>query len=111
MTDKEINRAVAESAGWELVPLDGRVVAGYLVMTWKRPDGEKGFPLPDYCNDLNVMHEAEKTLTREQVVDYCAFTLRRTTGEGNASDCKMIMATAHQRAEAYLRTIGKWRDA
>jgi hypothetical protein len=64
--------------------------------------------LPDYLNDLNAMHEAEKVLTREQLVDYCAFKLRLISGEGCVDDYKMILATAAQRAEAFLRTIKKW---
>lgn len=69
------------------------------------------FRVPDYCNDLNAMHEAEKSLTREQLVDYCNFRLRFVTGEGMCEDYKMICSTAAQRAEAFLRTIGKWEES
>ena len=67
--------------------------------------------VPNYPFDLNAMHEVEKVLTPEQLVDYCAFRLRATTGEGCVTDYKMIRATASQRAEAFLRTIGKWEEA
>ena len=67
--------------------------------------------VPQYLNDLNAMHEVEKVLTPEQLVDYCAFRLRAATGEGCVTDYKMIRATATQRAEAFLRTIGKWEEA
>ena len=84
----------------------------------QRPDG-LWFPegknygsqgIPNYLNDLNAMHKAEKMLTPEQLVDYCAFSLRVATGEGCVTDYKMIRATAAQRAEAFLRTIGKWEE-
>jgi len=67
--------------------------------------------IPNYLNDLNAMHEAEKVLTPEQLVDYCAFSLRVATGDGCVTDYKMIRATAAQRAEAFIRTIGKWEEA
>ena len=109
--NKENQRiAIAEACGWKVKRRD---ITGYNV--WE-PDAE--FPaqltnnienkLPDYLNDLNAMHEAEKVLTPEQLVDYCAFSLRVATGEGCVTDYKMIRATASHRAEAFLRTIGKW---
>ena len=57
---------------------------------------------PDWCNDLNAMHEAEKTLTSAQLLDYIAF-LFDTCYEAT-------VATARQRAEAFLRTLGKWEE-
>lgn len=66
--------------------------------------------VPDYLNDLNAMHEAEETLTRKQLVDYCNFQLRTSTGEGCVTEYKMIRASAVQRAEAILRTVNKWND-
>jgi hypothetical protein len=56
--------------------------------------------LPDYLNDLNAMHEAEKVLDSTQGDRY--FELL------DQLDVPSISATAAQRAEAFLRTIGKW---
>lgn len=59
--------------------------------------------VPDYLADLNAMHQAEKVLTAEQrgefpdYLPYDSNTARPT-----------YHATAAQRAEAFLRTIGKW---
>lgn len=63
--------------------------------------------LPDYLNDLNAMHEAEKTLTGEQ---YAVFArhLDSMLFRGSARD--IISATAAQRAEAFLKTTGKWEQ-
>lgn len=64
-------------------------------------------PLPDYLNDLNAMHEAEKVLTAEQRAEY-----RRILFELPPEECESnTFATASQRAKAFLRTIGKWRDS
>ena len=63
--------------------------------------------IPDYLNDLNAMHEAEKVLVRLQWVSY----LRRLQTLCDESVSWPIHATAAQRAEAFLRTIGKWEEA
>jgi hypothetical protein len=63
--------------------------------------------IPNYLNDLNAMHEAEKLLVRLQWVSY----LRRLQTLCDESVTWPIHATATQRAEAFLRTIGKWEEA
>lgn len=67
---------------------------------------------PDYLTDLNAMREAEKTLTKEQIQTYknrlcdlAPCSLSDTFGYW-----PVIHAIAAQRAEAFLRTIGKWTD-
>ena len=80
--------------------------------------------LPDYLNDLNAMHEAEKmlswadegALTSERIrylmnleavisgpMDRFGYRPNRTRS--------VPFAKAAQRAEAFLRTLGKWEDA
>lgn len=98
MKPEEIDRAIAEHLGWQLVPLYGREFNGIPVMVWKRPDGERGFPCPCYSTDLNAMHEAEETL--------------KTHGELNAYRMALggdVSAKAARRAIAFLHVIGKWR--
>ena len=57
----------------------------------------------NYCNDLNAMHEAEATLTEDQ--------LWRMAREIERNDEQWYFrATARQRAEAFLRTLGKWEE-
>jgi hypothetical protein len=61
---------------------------------------------PDYLNDLNAMHEAEKTLTYAQGGEMTLWIQRMTcAGYG-----PQLFATASQRAEAFIRTVGKWED-
>lgn len=69
-------------------------------------------PLPDYLNDLNAMHEAEK-----RIVDWVAWrvNLSLVVGTGYCPDmdlCEDVRAfacaTAAQRAEAFLKTLGLW---
>ena len=73
--------------------------------------------LPDYLNDLNAMHEAEKVLTpkyqpakgESQWSDYLAWL--GFCGENKTREVyECVTATAAQRAEAFLRTVGKWEE-
>lgn len=106
MNPEQQRIAIAKACGWEVD--EERKTYGFQPLT----DGCRTYTeLPDFLHDLNAMHEAEKVLTPEQLVDYCAFSLRVATGEGCVTDYKMIRATASQRAEAFLRTIGKWEES
>jgi hypothetical protein len=84
--------AIAETCGWKPAPR-GR---------WKLNERVERFK-PDYLNDLNAMHEAEKTLNRESGYhEIGGYGLYLVALEHNAS------ATAAQRAEAFLRTLNLW---
>lgn len=74
--------------------------------------------VPDYLSDLNVMHEAEKLMNDSQKA-YFVGHLMQIVPNDNPNDCiksvtrakfKYINATSAQRAEALLRTIGKWEE-
>ena len=71
-----------------------------------RPD------IPDYCNDLNAMHEAEEQMDE---IDWVFFmtelaTLVRLPKQAEVQIKQLVHATARQRAEAFLRTLGKWEE-
>jgi hypothetical protein len=73
---------------------------------------------PDYCNDLNAIHEAEKTLTSDQfeeryVVELGKLLFLSGHGPWKWHECpaEIVKTTAAQRAEAFLRTIGKWEES
>ena len=59
---------------------------------------------PDYVYDLNAMHEAEKFIRKDHDV-YGMYLqhLNRT-----APECR-VHATAAQKAEAFLKAVGKWQ--
>lgn len=63
--------------------------------------------LPDYLNDLDAIHKVEKVLFTTGD-SWCAYfeELENVCGEDNDP----ITATAEQRAEAILKTIGKWEE-
>lgn len=69
--------------------------------------------IPDYPNDLNAMHEAEKALAENQKIEYAKNLMGIVrSGFGHCTDDLFYFAhaTAAQRAEAFLRTIGKWEE-
>ena len=63
-------------------------------------------PIPDYTQDLNAMHEAEKVLKGGMRSTYDAELTLICSRDYNF----IWESTAAQRAEAFLRTVGKWED-
>ena len=113
MTDEQINAAIAEACGWTEIQDSG---VWHHHKLWGYPPlkpgqcGNSFHYLPDYCTDLNAMHEAEKVLncwedyvSYQSWLGYCGQDII-----GELQQC--ITATARQRAEAFLRTLGKWEE-
>lgn len=87
MTDQQINAAIAAHLGIT------------------RKTG-----IPDCSGDLNEMHEAEKTLKGyEQIHTYVWHLSNRKDWH---TDFKLmeVHISARDRAEAFLRTLGKWEE-
>ena len=102
MTEDRQRIAIAEACGYVL-----KHCKYHKKTSWHT---EGGFcmaehALPDYLNDLNAMHEAEMPLGEFESTVYYD-TLIYITGSQRAA----TFATASQRAEAFLKTIGKWED-
>lgn len=95
MTDNEINKAMADAMGW-------RKEDGVYVWTAHGIDCTCD-ELWDWANDLNAMHLAEKVLTQEQITDYVIEVMQFSH--------EPMLSTARQRAEAFLRIHGKWKEA
>ena len=81
MTNEQINRAITEA-----IDADPH---------WKCAR--------DYCTDLNAMHEAEKTIYKHNNL-WTAYYY--AVGAGPFS----MHVTARKKAEAFLRTLGKWEE-
>ena len=68
-----------------------------------------GKHIPDHLNDLNAMHEAVKSLPQNIKPRYFAHLCTIVSGAISLHGySEATEATAAQRAEAFLRTIGKW---
>ena len=104
MTDEQINAAIAEVCGWTGVNSDHR--------SGKAPEADYiGHEfLPDYCTDLNVMHEAERSL-HEPLRDMYVSKLLGEVADSPTYLWDIMTAHSRSRAEAFLRTLGKWEEA
>ncbi len=107
MTPESQRIAIAQECGWivqyELYPND----SGYPPNTPTK--GVPCTPLPDYINDLNAMHEAEKVLKLD--IDDILISKVGEYFDILEDLCdRPCFATASQRAEAFLRTLNLWKD-
>lgn len=127
MTDEQINIAIAESLGWKVrwqnqggAPTLENKPAGHCWAVWTNPNGwgldsnyDPIFP-PNYTSDLNACHEFEQTLGGNPLIynqqDFYTRELGLIVKQGLAECWTIATATACQRCEAYLRTIGKWKE-
>lgn len=96
--------AIAEACGWRRTK-EGAKSAWFNPAA--RGHGRSMFrnQIPDYLSDLNACHEMEKGMTSGQNQAY---------GLQLSRQCNRVdiwHATAAQRCEAFLRTIGKWEEA
>jgi hypothetical protein len=68
----------------------------------------------DYCNDLNAMHEAYSTMTEDKQWEFIKTLVNYQQGSfpllSRSESLVLANATARQRAEAFLRTVGKWKE-
>lgn len=99
MNPEQQRIAIAEACGWK---------TGYR-------DPEAWHPLPDFLHDLNAMHDAEKVLTKANWGCYASELYRITDANNHGISpnhhwLAVAFSTASQRAEAFLRTIGKWEE-
>ena len=115
MTPEQQRIAIAEARGW--TNASWSIHFGLRAVV---PESQ-GFHLeqiPDYLYDLNACHEMEKNIPEGQFRKY-ASELMDVCGNhpvGCIPDYPedllrlfhLVHATATQRAEAFLRTIGKW---
>tara|TARA_B110000285_G_C14978627_1_gene540211 strand:- start:531 stop:875 length:345 start_codon:yes stop_codon:yes gene_type:complete len=108
MNEEKQRIAIAEECGWT-VNVDGKTVISPSGAGDRTLFAEVSMILPDYPNDLNAMHEAEKVLTDDQL-----FVMSRWLQHSTRSTLvgvAVMTATASQRAEAFLKTINKWEDS
>lgn len=125
MTDAEIRIAIAEKCGW-LGPfgLYRRIASGKQLLGGgetlhgtpprdrEKPKDDQAYePVPDFPNDLNACHEFEKTLDvnglgryADELDEVCVPTHICPLTHWKA----VVMATARQRCEAFLRVHGLW---
>lgn len=119
LSNKKMNKekqriAIAEACGWTTGHCPcGEEQCG----AWQNPRKDNWEYLPDYLADLNAMHEAEETLTEHEWNQMFEWLIHIRWRDANATERYSIgkqkalspsRATSAQRAEAFLRALGKW---
>lgn len=107
MTDQEINKAIAEWCGWKIHPRETGL--------WLKDGRGVSRRLPNYTEDLNACHEAISKLTtwdeqKAYINELKWLALSEDFILAEEALWKLMSATARQRCEALLRTIGKWKE-
>ena len=113
--------AIAEACGWRIesdgactfvYPPNEKMGTGYRMNDIRHPKIIR--LLPDYINDLNAMHEAERFLDYDQCEQYASdlwdiiMCAEESMENPPPSNFACIHATAAQRAEAFLKTLNLW---
>lgn len=147
MTDQNMNIAIAEACGWKWYrthrttgkphrslyhpELSREYIATLQPADMTEPKCSNEFimregMIPNYCNDLNAMHDVWASFDFEQKMEF-AFELRQVVRNKWDRDheafksmfvdeppqvqlAETANASAHQRAEAFLKVVGKWKE-
>jgi hypothetical protein len=99
MTDEQINAAIAQACG--IVGKSGEI--------YKTPDGWV-VDCPQFATDLNAMHEAEKVLKGYKEIHSYVWHLKNRKDWDTDFKLMEVHISAKDRAEALLRTLGKWEE-
>ena len=79
---------------------------------WISPDGTSWNYPPAYTKDLNQMYKAENALTEDQWETYTYTLINVCTKENPKTTDRPLRPAPNsaQKAEAFLKTIGKWEE-
>lgn len=107
MTDEQINAAIAEACGWaDIIEHPEFGLMGVAQDTHGCRTG-----IECYTHDLNAMHEAEKVLKGHNQIHTYVWLLANRNDSETHSKLTEVHISARGRAEAFLRTLGKWEEA
>jgi hypothetical protein len=121
MTPEEINRAIAEACGWrrENMPFErhgSRLDANPRSAGeawWHNDKAGCQFLPPDYCSDLNAMHEIIQQIPDKAFSD-ALMRVIEDSPEWSKGAVEARYATAKasaaQKAEAFLKLRGLWKQ-
>lgn len=98
MNPEQQNKTIAKHCGW-------RQSKSSMWEGWWHQKGKHTYQrfCPDYCNDLNAMHEAENSMKIDDLKHYQIMLCDWLEADWGR-------ASASTRAEAFLRTLNLWED-
>jgi hypothetical protein len=102
------------------VETDPEQVALEIEMSHEEDSGSESLGIfgssPDYLNDLNAMHEAIVSLPKDKRFQVAQMTTEIVLRRDDWACCEedvwglLASAEAHEWAEAFLRTLGLWKE-
>jgi hypothetical protein len=113
MKAEQINIKIAEACGWKQHPEDG------IIGCWDDNEGFTKANIPNYYSDLNACHEAVMSISLKEKPEWCPLEYTDNlliVVNLSATHCvergsfKHTNATAPQRCEAFLKTLGLWEE-
>lgn len=111
MKDEAIRIAIAEFCGHTNIRFESHTEWDNMVVDYCSDQSRQNeLAIPNYVYSLDAMVHAETKLSREQSRDYTRKILPKHF-HNLTRDWLLIHAIGSaQRAEAFVKTIGKWRD-
>ena len=107
MTNQEINKAIAETCGWNQKSSHFGGSEGI----WTDPSGIDHTKFPDYCSDLNAIQKVVKAMPdhlKDTYIDWLYDLSVNLCSSQKESEFDLSNASAKTRCEAYLKALGKW---
>ncbi len=116
MSPQQINLTISEALGWKGPdhPDVKAKVKGWISEGWRswaiNPSGElvSVHGVKNYYASLDACAEMEAGLTNYQIGEYQEWIKKIVPNNHVGGHFSIIHATAPQRTEAYLRTLGLW---
>lgn len=117
LTQKQKNILIAEDQGWFVVmpPAEDGIEAYALrapnssvLYPWNSTKEECFDGGPNYFEDLNATHEAERSLSDEERLSFRSALAQSARDKGNGRLTEIVHATAAERAESLGLTRKLW---
>ena len=100
--------AIAEACKWVLEPAGKDSFGVFYAAFWRHPDFQGVHSVPNFLTDLNAIHAAEREVMLPDIALRNQYAANLKSVDMPATDFFYLHATAAQRAEAFLKTVGKW---
>ena len=108
MTNEAMRVKIARTLGWTHI---GGFSPETVELSGCAPDANELTIVPNFPEDLNACYEMEAFITTDMRSDYLKHLADITSKDApfNWRGFAFVHATAPQRCEAFLRTMGLWR--
>jgi len=107
LSNNQLNELVAKACGWKQGPCGCGFIWCDKRIRWFAPDNIWHSYIPDFSENLNAMHGLEAAMDSELSMTWMSNLSLAVHGVDDKDTVNMMQASARQRAEAYVLTMGK----